>query len=99
MSGIRSLVMGVTIAAIAVSVGCSSAQKTMPHMRVGAITVQAGLNRQDLVVLDSVEGKSSVTSILGGIVQIIDGDKIKILGIGNFRDKYTYFDETKEDRA
>ncbi len=84
------VVMGVMGAAL---MGCSSAQKQTPHMGYSGVSVEAQIGRDDLVVLDRVEGSSTSTSILLGLVQIIDGDKVKVLGIPFFTDKYTYFQD------
>ena len=48
-------------------------------------------DRDDFVVMDSVTGSSTETSILFGLLQIIDEDKYKILFLNTFTDKYTYF--------
>jgi len=86
--------------------GCQSAQKTIPHIGIGSLNMEASLTRDDLVVLDSVEGRSSIKSLLGGLVAIIDGEKLRLFGISFFKDKFTYFKEpflfsgvSAEDRA
>jgi hypothetical protein len=71
--------------------GCGEAQKTVPHMRYGDLSIEAQIARTDLTVLDRVEGSSTLTSLLLGAVQIVDGDKLQLLGIKFFKDKYTYF--------
>jgi len=73
--------------------GCLSAQKTMPHLGVGSISIEGNLERKDLTVTKPVEGSSSMTSVLFGLVQVVDGNKLRILGIPFFRDKYTYFSD------
>lgn len=78
---------------IILSIGCSSAQKITPHMGFGKLDLETALDRDDIVVLDTVEGDSSITNILFGLVRIIDGSKYQILGIKFFKDKYTYFQE------
>lgn len=72
-------------------VGCSSAQKTSPGMGFASFSLEAEIGRDDVVVLDTVEGTSTSLMILGGIVEIVDGDKIAVLGIKFFKDKYTYW--------
>lgn len=86
--------------------GCQSAQKTMPHIGIGNLNMEASLTRDDLVVLDAVEGQSSTKSFVGGMITIIDGDKLRLFGISFFKDKFTYFKEPgffgwigAEDRA
>ena len=71
--------------------GCSTAQKTAPHMGVGDLEVQAQIKRDDLVVLDAVEGTSTTTIVAFGLVNVIDGDKYQICGIKFFEDKFTYW--------
>ena len=71
--------------------GCSSAQKTIPHMGFGDVDVNIRLERDDVVVLDRVEGYSTTTTIFGGLIRIIDGRHLQLLGIKFFQDKYTYF--------
>jgi hypothetical protein len=70
--------------------GCSAAQKTAPRMGFGEIDIQANIDRKDIVVLNEVEGSSTLSSILGPFIQIIDGDKYRILGMRFFKDKYSY---------
>lgn len=92
---IAILVRGTWAVLIVVMLGaCSSAQKTVPHLRVGGFGIRANLDRDDLVVLGSVEGSSTTTSILLGLVQVIDGEKLKILFIPFFKEKYTYFSDS-----
>jgi hypothetical protein len=85
----------VLIALTFLLVGCGSAQKMVPHMGFGALTIETQIGRDDIVVLDRVEGSSTLTSILFGTVQIIDGDKVQLLGIKFFKDKYTYWDQSQ----
>lgn len=75
------------------SAACQSAQKTMPHIGMGSLNMDAELTRADLVVLDTVEGRSSTQRILFGAITIIDGSKLRLFGISFFTDKYTYFQE------
>ena len=44
--------------------------------------------RQDLVILDTVEGTSREDAYILGIVRIIDGTKWQVLGIKFFEDHY-----------
>ncbi|MBN2590038.1 MAG: hypothetical protein JXA96_09255 [Sedimentisphaerales bacterium] len=70
--------------------GCGSAQKQMPHMFFGGFNVETQLGREDIVLVDTVEGSSTLTTILG-FINIVDGDKLELFGIKFFKDKYTYF--------
>ena len=87
----RGLLLLLLLALIFTMFGCATAQKTAPHMGIGRIDVEADFDRNDFVVMDSVTGTSTETSILFGLLQIIDEDKYKILFINTFTDKYTYF--------
>ncbi len=71
--------------------GCGDAQKQTPHMGFGNLEVKSEITRADIVVLDRVVGVSSTESILFGAVQIVDGDKLILLGIPFFKQKYAYF--------
>jgi len=74
---------------VALASGCASVNKNSPHMGFGGLGIEAGINRQDIVVLDAVEGTSTQTSILGPLYQVVDNDpnKVVILGIRFFEDK------------
>lgn len=88
----RFLVKAALCCAAALLVGgCGSSQRMSPTMGYGDLSVQAQVDRSDMVVLDSVEGTSSKTSIAFGIVEVVDGDKLSIVGIPLFKNKYTYY--------
>ena len=70
------------------SYGCMSTLTTSPHMGFNGMEWQPKMERSDYTVLDTVEGKSCLTSVLFGIVQVIDGDKWKILWIPFYEEKY-----------
>ena len=72
--------------------GCA-AQRNAPHMGFGGFGIEAQIQRDDIVVLDRVEGSSSLTTVLFPLLQIIDGDKLQILGIKFFKDKYVWKEE------
>lgn len=80
------------VALVVVLSGCNSAQRNAPHMRFGSFDIETQIQRGDVVVLDTVEGASSLTNIFFGVVQIIDGDKLAVLGIKFFKDKYVWED-------
>ena len=65
--------------------GCFS-QKTVP-----AIQINPEIPRDAIEVLDTVEGTSTTDSILLGLIEIIDGGKLRLLGFSFFPDQYTYF--------
>ena len=90
----RSLRCIVLILATALLYGCTAAQKQIPHFGFGKMNIEARMDRGDLIVLRSVEGESSTTSVLAGLLQIIDGDKVKLFYIPFFKDKYTYFSDS-----
>lgn len=86
-----SLLLITVVVSLLFAGGCGSAQKQVPHMGFGNFDVRTDLTREDIVVLDRVEGSSTTTSILLGVIEIIDGDKLKLLGIPFFKEKYAYF--------
>lgn len=65
--------------------GCGTAQRMTPHM---GFSLEAQIDREDIVVLDRVEGSSTTTSFLFGLIRIIDEDKLQLFGIKFFKDKY-----------
>jgi hypothetical protein len=69
--------------------GCMFSQKTAPHMGFGNFSMNTQLSREDIVVLDQVEGTSTTDFILLGLIQIVDGKELRLLGIPFFREKYT----------
>ena len=87
----RLLVMvGIISLLSVVSSGCGSAQKMTPHFGFGQLSMEAQIQRGDIVVLDRVEGSSSKTTVLFGLIEIIDGDKLRLFGIKFFKDKYVW---------
>lgn len=88
----KSIKPAATLLLAASFVGCA-AQKTMPHMGIGQLSIEAQLDRDDFVFLKTAEGTSTIASYLFGLVSIIDGDKVRVLGINFFTDKFTYFED------
>lgn len=83
--------------------GCET-KRTAPHMGFGGVQIETKLSRDDIVVLERVEGTSETESIAFGAIQVIDRDKMKILGIPLFNDRFTCLRENPclpktEDRA
>lgn len=70
--------------------GCSGAQKMIPHMGFGSLNIEAEIARSDIVVMDRVEGSSTLDTYFFGAVMIIDGDKLQLFGIKLFKDKYVW---------
>jgi len=64
--------------------GCLS-QKTIP-----AITINPEITRDAIEVLDTVEGTSTTDSILLGLIQVVDGNKLRIIGIPFYKEQYTF---------
>ena len=101
---IKLLVTGMAcIALVGITAGCSSVMRGTP---VAGVKINANMDRTDYEVLGTTEGKSTKTSVLCGLVQVIDGSKVAILGIKFFEDQYAYFDRpwyqlgvSTEDRA
>ena len=68
--------------------GCGS-QKMVPHMGFGNFGINTELSRDDIVVLDRVEGSSTTENICLGLIQIVDGDGLRLVGIPFFKEKYS----------
>lgn len=67
--------------------GCASVQRGIP---VAPSTINTQLQRADVEVLDNVQGSSETFLFMMGVFQVIDGDKIKVLGIPlGFEDQYS----------
>lgn len=89
MYGKNVVVSGLAaVMALLLMTGCSSTYMSRPHMGFGRIEIEGGFARRDFEVLGRVEGTSKCTKILGGLVQIIDDDNLRILGISFFEDKF-----------
>ncbi len=86
-----SIVAVASVSMVLMTLGCSSAQKQMPHMGIGGLGMDLRLEREDFVVLDTVEGSSTHLSVFFGLFQVIDEDNVRLFGISLFKDKYTYF--------
>lgn len=67
--------------------GCASVQRATP---AAPGQVNINLEKGDYTMLGSVKGTSTVVSYFFGAVQIIDGDKVRILGIRSFEDQYSF---------
>jgi hypothetical protein len=83
--------------------GCS-VKKATP---VSEFTVKGEVDRNEMVVLDRVEGNSKTLFILFGLVQVIDDSKVKVFWIPFYEEKFAIADPgffsslfvTAEDRA
>ncbi|MBN1443927.1 MAG: hypothetical protein JXA90_14550 [Planctomycetes bacterium] len=64
-----------------------AAARSVPDLEFTQFTVQGFLNRDSFEVRDPVEGSSDTLSILFGIVQIIEGNKLKLFWIPFFEDR------------
>ena len=66
------------VSLLLVASGCSSITRGTP---VAGTVIQANMNSGDCQVLGSTEGKATVDSYVLGLVQVIDGDKVQVLGL------------------
>ncbi len=57
-----------------------------PVVRFGQLNLETQVPRQDLKILDTVEGSSRLDSYVLGLVQIVDGSKWQVLGFKFFQD-------------
>ena len=84
----KLIVSSLAMAAVAVLMsGCASVQRATP---AAPGLVNINLEKGDYTMLNTVEGKSTVSSYVLGVVQIIDGSKVSILGFKNFEDQYSF---------
>jgi hypothetical protein len=74
--------------ALVLTGGCGS-QKMAPHLGFGNFGINTEFSRDDIVVLDRVQGSSTTESICLGLIQIVDGDGLIIVGIPFFEGKYS----------
>ncbi|MBW2554764.1 MAG: hypothetical protein JRC57_05180 [Deltaproteobacteria bacterium] len=77
------------ILAVLTMTSCGSLRSS-PHMGFQGVSIEANMGRDDFIILDRVEGESDTTSIFFGIVQIIDGGKLKLFWIPFYEVKYAY---------
>ena len=78
------------VSLLLVASGCSSITRGTP---VAGTVIQANMNSGDCQVLGSTQGKATVDSYVLGLVQIIDADKVEVLGIKFFEDQYAFLDK------
>jgi hypothetical protein len=96
----KSILFAVLFCVVSLA-GCD-AQKAAPHMGFGTLDIKAEFSRDDLVVLDRVEGSSTTVNILLGVIQIVDDDKLRLFWIlPFFREQYAagFYMTSTEDRA
>ena len=87
----KKVLLIISMVSFLATTGCGWAVKQAPHMGFGGVNIETKLEREDIVIMGPVEGTSTRSDFFG-IIQIIDGDKLQILGIPFFKDKYTYFE-------
>ncbi len=88
----KQIIVSLAMAAVAVAVsGCASVQRAAP---TAPGQVNINLEKGDYTMLGSVKGSSTVVSYCGGVVQVVDGDKVRVLGLRNFEDQYSF--QTKQ---
>ena len=72
------------------STGCATMDKS-PHMGFKGIEWQTQMERKDYVIMDNVDGHSETMSILFGLVQIIDGNKLRLFWVIPFYEEKTAY--------
>jgi len=65
--------------------GCATGNYK-PVVRFGQLNLETQVPRQDLIILDAVEGTSREDAYVLGLVRIIDRTKWQVLGIKFFQD-------------
>lgn len=84
----KQVVSVFAMAAVAVLMsGCASVQRATP---VAPGLVNINLEKGDYTMLGTVKGTSTIKSYLFGVVEIIDGTKVKILCFKDFEDQYSF---------
>ena len=83
------IVSSLAMAALAAGMsGCASVQRATPAAP-GVVTIN--LEKGDYTMLSSVKGSSTIKSYVGGMVQIVDGTKVRILWVfKDFEDQYSF---------
>ena len=72
---------------IAILTGCVGLNKRIPQ---AGMQVDIGsMDRNHYVVLDLVDGESTRTSICGGLIQFVDGNKLVICNMRFFADEFS----------
>jgi hypothetical protein len=87
----KKVLLILSMVSLLMTTGCGLAVKRAPHMWFGKLDIETKLEREDVVIMGPVEGTSTMSNFLG-IIQIVDGDKLQILGIPFFKDKLTYWE-------
>lgn len=86
----RKCITLVLLVSMAVLTGCASVRKTTPAMGFGGLSAEVKMERDDIEILDSVEGVSTVLSILPPLIQIIDDTDMRVLGISAMEDRVSF---------
>jgi len=83
------IVSSLAMAALAAGVsGCASVQRATP---AAPGVVNINLEKGDYTMLSSVKGSSTIKSYVGGMVQIVDGTKVRVLWVfKDFEDQYSF---------
>jgi len=83
----RSTIISLAAAVCLSVTGCATPWCKGTRSLAGGPCSDLDLKRSDFVVLNQVHGETTETSILLGIVKIIDGNKVEILGARFFKDQ------------
>jgi hypothetical protein len=98
---IRLFITGAACVTVAVMMtGCASVMRSTPS---AGLVINANMDRNDYEVLGNTSGKSKVSYFFFGAVQIVDEDKLRILGFSTFEDQFAFVNRpgivTAMDRA
>jgi hypothetical protein len=72
----KARILNVSLFSVVLFVGGCFSHKTAP-----AVPITPEISRDDIELLDTVEGSSTTDSLLFGLIQTVDGDKLRLLGI------------------
>ena len=79
-------------AGLVLATGCSSITRGAPH---SATVINANMDKNDYEVGATTTGTSTKEDYLCGLIQVIDGDKYRILGIKFFEDQYAFVEKNQ----
>jgi hypothetical protein len=81
----RTRFLNLTLCAVVLIVGGCVSNKTIP-----AIEIKPEIPRDAYEVLNTVEGISTTSSILLGLIQVVDGEYLKLFGIPFYKEQYSF---------
>ncbi|HVM59510.1 MAG TPA: hypothetical protein VMV72_01475 [Verrucomicrobiae bacterium] len=84
-NGTKILLMAWVGLVLVAGSGCATCGTRAGAPRLNLADVE--LKRSDIVVMERVQGESTETSFLLGLVKLVDGNKVEVLGFPFFKDE------------